>query len=220
MYGALRTASQEEKMERYREFMAFDAECRKNNILFCKLMFVTNRDSIASTLGKRLAQRKMAQDLRTWLQASRGTELGETSMEGIDEIELHIDPTDFIAFNMYLKNLHMFSNFALNTDSSDNRWVVVNTSDRFNARKQLLNVFQAQLDSFDVGKQSLCGLFHRQRGAERDTPGIEMDRMLASDLGRRFRTRTPLFLMCLLVIVWYYVEHTQFDSFAGFPFKE
>jgi len=67
VYGALANASDSEKNDRYREFMEFDADCMKNKILFVKLMFVTNRDSIAGTLGKRLAQRKMAEDLRTWL---------------------------------------------------------------------------------------------------------------------------------------------------------
>lgn len=55
---------QEERIKKYREFMAFDRECFDNNILFLKLLFVTNRDSIAATLGKRLAQKKMAKDLR------------------------------------------------------------------------------------------------------------------------------------------------------------
>jgi hypothetical protein len=68
----LAQATPEARVDRYREFMEFDKEMFEKNILFCKLLFVTNRDSIASTLGKRLAQKKMAKDLRTWLQASRG----------------------------------------------------------------------------------------------------------------------------------------------------
>lgn len=122
VYGALVTATNEEKLARYREFMEFDKECKRKNILFCKLMFVTNRDSIASTLGKRLAQRKMAQDLKMWVKASRGTDDvdGTFAMEGLEAIDLHIDPTDFIAFNMYQKNLHMFANFAINTENPAN----------------------------------------------------------------------------------------------------
>lgn len=94
--------------------------CRQKGILFLKLLFVTNRDSIAKTLGKRLAQKKMARDLKTWLRASGGN--GEESLEGLDAVEAHIDPTDFIAFNNYEKNLRIFSNVALNTDTKDNPW--------------------------------------------------------------------------------------------------
>ncbi len=92
---------------------------------------MTNRDSIAKTLGKRLAQKKMAKDLTTWLQAcrSRGQE-EDINFEGLDAIQAHIDPTDFTAFNNYERNLRIFSNFALNTDSRQNRWLVVNTGDR------------------------------------------------------------------------------------------
>ena len=57
----------EKRQKRYKEFMEFDRECFEKRILFLKLLFVTNRDSIASTLGKRLAQKHMAQDLRTWV---------------------------------------------------------------------------------------------------------------------------------------------------------
>lgn len=75
--------------------MAFDRECRENDILFFKLFFVTNRDSIAKTLGKRLAQKKMARDLTTWLQACRSRgEVDDVALEGLEEITLHIDPTD------------------------------------------------------------------------------------------------------------------------------
>ena len=113
VYGALANASSEEKKARYREFMAFDQECKRKNILFVKLMFVTNRDSIAATIGKRLAQRKMAQDLKRQLKAKGLDEFGESvGMEGLDAIENHIDPTDFIAFNNYQRNLYQFINFA------------------------------------------------------------------------------------------------------------
>ncbi len=92
---------------------------------------MTNRDSIAKTLGKRLAQKKMAKDLTTWLQAcrSRGQE-EDINFEGLAAIQAHIDPTDFTAFNNYERNLRIFSNFALNTDSQQNPWLVVNTGDR------------------------------------------------------------------------------------------
>ena len=100
-------------------------------LLFLKLFFVTNRDSIAKTLGKRLAQKKMANDLTTWLQACRSrSEEEDIDFEGLEEIKAHIDPTDFIAFNNYERNLRIFSNVVLNTDSEQNPWVVVNTGDR------------------------------------------------------------------------------------------
>ena len=91
------------------------------------------------TLGKRLAQRKMSQDLRTWLKASYSDapDASDIPMEGLDMIDMHIDPTDFIAFNRYQHNLRIFINFALNTDTDANPWVVVNTTDRLAARKQV-----------------------------------------------------------------------------------
>lgn len=90
VYGALAKAPNSEKNDRYREFMQFDADCTKKKILFIKLMFVANRDSIAGTLGKRLAQRKMSQDLRTWLKASYADTpgIGEIPMEGLDMIDM------------------------------------------------------------------------------------------------------------------------------------
>ena len=92
---------------------------------------MTNRDSIAKTLGKRLAQKKMANDLTTWNQACRSRS-GEENIifEGLEEIKAHIDPTDFVAFNNYERNLRIFSNFCLNTDNEQNPWIVVNTGDR------------------------------------------------------------------------------------------
>lgn len=159
VYGNLNELPPSEKTKRYEEFIAFDeqvrtsknhfvfisiagfsvilsqfylGQCRENDILFLKLLFVTNRDSIAKTLGKRLAQKKMARDLTTWLQACRSRSGEEdVSFEGLEAITAHIDPTDFIAFNNYERNLRIFSNFALNTDSEQNPWVVVNTGDRY-----------------------------------------------------------------------------------------
>jgi hypothetical protein len=40
----------------------------------------------------------------------------EQFREGLAEIELHIDPTDFIAFNKYEENLAKFAEVARNTD--------------------------------------------------------------------------------------------------------
>lgn len=132
VYGNLDELPPEEKRKRYEEFIAFDERCRERDILFLKLLFVTNRDSIARTLGKRLAQKEMARDLTTWLRACSSRSGGDAvgSFEGLEAISAHIDPTDFVAFNNYERNLRIFSNFALNTDSERNPWVVVNTGDR------------------------------------------------------------------------------------------
>lgn len=106
VYGNLNDLPLQTKEKRYQEFRDFDRTCREKGIIFLKLLFVTNRDSIAKTLGKRLAQKKMARDIKTWLQASGGK---DESLEGLDAIEAHIDPTDFIAFNNYERNLRIFS---------------------------------------------------------------------------------------------------------------
>lgn len=119
MYGNLNDLPLETKEKRYQEFRDFDRMCREQGILFLKLLFVTNRDSIARTLGKRLAQKKMARDLKTWSKTSGGK---DESFEGLEAIEAHIDPTDFIAFNNYERNLRIFSNIALNTDTEANPW--------------------------------------------------------------------------------------------------
>ena len=154
VYGKLDELTLAEKLKRYEEFRTYDASCRENGVMFCKLLFVTDRDSIASTLGKRLAHKKIAQDLRTWLDANSV----EHFREGLQQIELHIDPTDFVAFNRYKENLARFTEFARNTDNVghvglqqnstigySNPWNVVNTSKRHPARLSLLRAFEKQL---------------------------------------------------------------------------
>lgn len=226
VYGALAQASEAERRDRYREFMAFDKQCQRNNILFVKLFFVTNRDSIASTLGKRLAQRKMVQDLRTWLKAGYGDKMVNENfaMEGLDFIDMHIDPTDFVAFNMYQSNLRKFTNFALNTDTPTNPWVVVNTSDRFTVRKQLLQVFCAQLDAYARAKHhetahpSWCrGLLcpppsSSAEEASQDTAGIPVSDMVDWKIKKGLSIRTVVGLMALLILLFYYCEHTTFGE--------
>jgi polyphosphate kinase 2 (PPK2 family) len=219
VYGALAFAPPEEKQARYREFLEFEEECRQKNILFIKLMFVTNRDSIAATLGKRLAQRKMTMDLKIWLKASRGEAASHPlALEGLDMIDLHIDPTDFVAFNLYLKNLHKFINFAINTDSDRNPWIVVNTTDRYNARKELLQVFEYQLDAFSGPRQGLCTRLcpriccGRQQESADESPNLEISEMLDKEYGSRgLRFGTVVSMMGLLAIIFYYCEHTTFD---------
>lgn len=91
VYGGLQELPLDQKLKRYEEFRAYDYTCRSQGVLFCKVMFVTDRDSIAATLGKRLAHKKIVQDLRTWLDANSR----EHAYEGLTAIEAHIDPTDF-----------------------------------------------------------------------------------------------------------------------------
>jgi hypothetical protein len=95
VYGKLGELPLEEKLQRYEEFRTYDANCRAEGVLFFKVFFVTDKDSIAKTLGKRLAHKQIARDLRAWLDANSV----EHSREGLEEIENHIDPTDFVAFN-------------------------------------------------------------------------------------------------------------------------
>lgn len=70
VYGKLAELSTIEKAKKYEEFREYDAQCRKDDVLFLKLLFVADKDSIASTLGKRLAHKQIAQDLRIWLDAN------------------------------------------------------------------------------------------------------------------------------------------------------
>jgi polyphosphate kinase 2 (PPK2 family) len=157
VYGKFSELTTTQKMEKYEEFRMYDAVCRDKGVLFCKLLFVADKDSIASTLGKRLAHKRIARDLRTWLDANSF----EHAREGMDEIEAHIDPTDFVAFNNFKPNLSIFTDFARNTDNvghvglqSDstigyhNPWNVVNTCKRHPARLALLKTFERQLKRF------------------------------------------------------------------------
>jgi polyphosphate kinase 2 (PPK2 family) len=215
-----RRLSQLDRADKYREFMAFDKECFKKNVLFLKLMFVTNRDSVAATLGTRLAQKNIAYDLRTWLKSSRGgeNEYGVKGFEGLDAIEHHIDPTDFVAFNFYQQNLRVFTNFALNTESQLNPWVVVNTSDRHAARKQLLHAFRRKLERFQkrkaypmccpTGQHPIDGADESQE----DAPGMNEDEMSESGVSRTLQIQLVVALIVMLAIASYCGEHTNFGK--------
>ena len=217
VYGELGKATDDVRKDRFREFMDFDREMYKKKILFCKLLFVTNRDSIASTLGKRLAQRHMAKDLHTWLQASRGGEsaFGDIGFEGLNEISLHIDPTDFVAFNRYQKNLRVFTNFALNTDSDENPWLVVNTTDRYAARKQLLRAFASQMQRYQARQRSAppcCSPQYRQvSDRQSDTPGLTV-----AEVKKGFVRPYPISGLLawggLLLLMYWYSVHTTFGN--------
>lgn len=135
----------------------YDEACNRNEALFLKILFVSDRDAIAATLGKRLAQKHIVDDLHIWLDANSV----EHERPGLEEIALHIDPTDFMAFNNLECNLSMFCEFARNTDEVGhvgsqkgeivtyrNPWVVICTSDRHRARLGLLRAFQQQLKQY------------------------------------------------------------------------
>jgi hypothetical protein len=198
VYGKFTDLSMSEKLTKYEEFREFDANCRRDDVLLLKLLFVADKDSIASTLGKRLAHKQIVQDLRIWLDANSVPH----NREGLDgeravaylspsiyiqflcffsilascsshpppllyrfvsflfaEIEHHIDPTDFVAFNKFKRNLSIFTDFARNTDSVyhssssvqdnyDAHWTVVNTCRRYPARLQLLATFERQMKRY------------------------------------------------------------------------
>ena len=196
--------------------MEFDHWCFENRILFLKLLFVTDRDSIAATLGKRLAQKHMAQDLEIWLKSSRGgeSEYGSIGFEGLDAIKLHIDPTDFVAFNNYQTNLRIFTNFAMNTELQENPWVVVNTTDRYSARQQLIHAFKVKLERFKRSNQ--CCASQRSGSGDHDTPAISEQEMLEKGFRKPLPIPILVSLIGLFFIVFFYCEHTTF----GHPFKD
>ena len=211
-----RAMGMDERREKYREFIEFDRWCFENRILFLKLLFVTDRDSIAATLGKRLAQKHMAQDLEIWLKSSRGgeSEYGSIGFEGLDAIKLHIDPTDFVAFNNYQTNLRIFTNFAMNTELQENPWVVVNTTDRYSARQQLIHAFKVKLERFKRSNQ--CCASRRSGSGGHDTPAISEQEMLEKGFRKPLPIPILVSLIGLFFIVFFYCEHTTF----GHPFKD
>jgi hypothetical protein len=192
VYGKFSELSEAERMKKYEEFRAYDAKCKEEGVLFFKLLFVADKDSIAATLGKRLAHKHIARDLRTWLDANSV----EHSREGLEEIELHIDPTDFIAFNMYERNLHVFTEFARNTDKMGptSPWTVVNTCKRHPARLRLLQTFERELKLFATQQNDkdfvIQPLTHLKSG--KDDP-----------IGR-ISTRALIQMMVLALVLWFY----------------
>ena len=213
VYGNLKDAPDSVKEDRYREFLEFDEMCMDQNILFCKLLFIADRDSIAKTLGKRLAHKQICKDLHYWLDASVGRHIDR---EGLNEIDNHIDPTDFVAFNSYHKNLHAFTNFAKNTDVSPhakltNPWLVINTSDRHPARVEMLTSFSGELERFasvrsgEVECQTVC---HQLSVALGCSTGVRS--MVSFKRYLHFRLRTLILCMLMLVLVTIY-SYTKLD---------
>mmetsp|Transcript_18891 Transcript_18891/g.27399 ORF Transcript_18891/g.27399 Transcript_18891/m.27399 type:complete len:903 (+) Transcript_18891:110-2818(+) len=222
VYGSLATASEETRQERYREFLEFDRSCQKNNIFFCKLLFLTDRDAISRTLGKRLAHRKICQDLHIWLDSSCGGT--PHRREGLDEIDYHIDPTDFAAFNSYNRNLSKFVKFAKNTDilppSDDdgggvfqNPWVMVSTARRHPARLALIKTFEKQLRAFQMRKHHRFCKYPKNSTKKGTAFTEENNRDIYKFEGKWKRAiRTCLFFIGIAALYWYYLN-TKTDFF-------
>jgi hypothetical protein len=108
-----------------------------------------------------------------------------TILSSFPEIERHIDPTDFIAFNKYKRNLSIFTEFARNTDSLhrapgsrdnyDAHWTVVNTCKRYPARLQLLNTFQRQMRRYSLTPTDRVNLLGRLFAAVMDRKQVQAD---------------------------------------------
>lgn len=150
VYGKLSDLPGEEKQDYYNSFESFEKECISENILFLKILFIASRDSISKTLGKRLAHKKIVRDLHTWLDANSINH----DRDGLNEIETHIDPTDFAALNKYNSNLRKFCDFALQTDtkSHDNHWMVISTSRRHQGRIEIMKQFEKRLLGFRINR--------------------------------------------------------------------
>ena len=213
VYGPLAQAPEAVKQDRYQEFLEFDERCMDQNILFCKLLFLADRDSIAKTLGKRLAHSQICRDLHKWLDSSVGRHIDR---EGLDEIDQHIDPSDFVAFNSYHKNLHAFTTFARHTDTRaqtklTNPWLVINTSDRHPARVELLTMFSKELERFAAvrsGKSTSEDVCQPVAVALGCAPAVPS--MVSFKKHLNFRLRTLLLTMFMLLLISFYVS-TKID---------
>lgn len=148
VFGELGDAPESKKGDCYQEFDEFDHGCFKKSILFIKLLFVTNQDSISSLIGRRLGEQSAVQELHKWLTASYGADKANEVLSSFDMRDMFNDPTDFVAFNTYQTTLSKFADFALKTDNECNPWLVVDTADHFLAGTQLLSVFDAQIDAY------------------------------------------------------------------------
>ena len=158
VYGKLDELDLHGKLQKYSEFRSYDQNAfYQDNILFFKLLFVSDKDSIASTLGKRLAHVHIVNDLRTWLYSNSNMSESAKDVidEGLQEIELHIDPTDFIAFNQYESNLSKFTSFARNTE-----WFMYQggrTGGGSSSNRGTSDAVAAASGDGDVGEGGACG---------------------------------------------------------------
>lgn len=225
MYGSFAALPQEEKKKKYEEFRRFDYVCRVEDVLFIKLLFVADKDSIAATLGKRLAHKKIAQDLRTWLDANSIPH----SQEGLEAIEAHIDPTDFIAFNKYRTNLSIFTEFARNTntlknrltdgipDKYDDHWNVICTTKRYPARMKLLENFESQLKRYALtptDKVTVIGKMYEYfdpRGASRRVSSIVPENYVEEKHQANKVSTRAIFQTFLLVCLLYFYAYITWN---------
>jgi hypothetical protein len=229
VYGNLSTLDDATKEERYDEFRSYDTICRQDGVLFCKLLFVADKDSIASTLGKRLAHKKIARDMKTWMDANSM----DHDRSGLDEIEHHIDPTDFVAFNKYQQNLSIFLDFARKTDDIrkqaidgrqygyENPWTVVNTAKRHPARLALLRTFEYQLKRF--GKDPSHGPTISERllkSLRCSFPYLKDDaifhwKVVEDKIDVRLSLRTVIQVLLLILLFMCYLYTTWKVDFRG-----
>jgi hypothetical protein len=86
--------------------------------------------------------------------------------------------------------------------------VVVNTGDRFAARKHLLKAFKGKLDRF---KQPASPAHSESI----DTQAIDESEMIERGFTRPLPIELIVSFACLLVLVFYYSEHTTFRN----PFR-
>ena len=98
----------------------------------------------------------------------------------------------------------------MNTDTPENRWIVVNTSDRYAARKALLGAFRDKLDSFQ-GKDACCPRAQSKMDEEYPIPVSETE-MMAAGSKRTPLTGLIISMMGLVIILFYYSINTTFRS--------
>jgi polyphosphate kinase 2 (PPK2 family) len=232
VYGNLDKLNLDQKMQRFKEFRAYDYNCRNSDVLFFKCFFVTDRDKIAATLGKRLAHKKIAQELKVWLDANSVPH----AREGLDEILLHIDPTDFVAFNKYEQNIHKFSTVVRNTDIVGhvggqanglihyrNPWLVINTSNRHAARLSMMAHFRGKLHEYAVplGEEptrpllsELCEGDHQAKFEERyDSKFVPDDIADVAERGVSTQVIVQSVILGILLLLYFHQTwHVEWDD--------
>jgi hypothetical protein len=139
------------------------------------------------------------------------------------EVEKHIDPTDFIAFNKYKENLSIFTEVARNTDSRqrtqgskdsyDDHWTVVNTCNRYPARLQLLKTFEKQMKRYAltptdrlsfIGKL-FAAVMDRKEVAVVDQSPLPQDYVEDKQKGVSIRAVLQTFVLAALLYFYAYI---------------
>jgi hypothetical protein len=145
----------------------------------------------------------------------------------LEDIEHHIDPTDFVAFNKYEENLAKFTEFARNTDTMyenkgnsrtttkptyDNPWTVVNTSKRHPARLGLLKEFRNQLVRFATAPPVIADVAQDDDDDDTELRPIISNNMYVKDHDHGISIRAIFQSMLLLMLVYAYGRCTwKFD---------